>query len=202
MRVLRAGSTIAIIAVIVATLAFAAPAAQTASPPAQKQIAALKKQVAGLKRQVKDLKGQLAFVNGVVASLQPQVALIPQLAEIAEATGGYRQLANALADGYVYAGAACVPQAGIHYVRQGWPTDDLLDPLRPEFLMYATIGGSLKLVAVEYAVPMRFSRPTLFGQVFQRYTGGPGEPIWYLHVWLWHLNPAGVFSDFNSSVEC
>jgi hypothetical protein len=202
MRVLRVAGTAVVASAVVASLAFAAPAAQTASPPAQKQIAALKKQVAALKRQVKDLKGQIGFLNGVLATLQPQVALIPQLAEIAEATGDYRQLANALADGYVHAGVACIPQAGIHYVRQGWPTDDLLDPLRPEFLMYVPSGGGLKLVAVEYAVPMRFSRPTLFGQVFQRYAGGPGESIWYLHVWLWQLNPAGVFSDMNSSVEC
>lgn len=202
MRVLRAVGTAAVVAAIVASLAFAAPAAQTASPPAQKQIAALKKQVAALKRQVKDLKGQVEFANGVIATLQPQVAAIPQLAEIAEATGEYRQLANALANGYVHAGVACIPTAGIHYVRQGWPTDELLDPLRPEFLMYVPSGGGIKLVAVEYAVPMRFSRPTLFGQVFQRYAGGPGEPIWYLHVWLWQLNPAGVFSDTNRSVEC
>jgi hypothetical protein len=202
MRVLRVLATAVVVSAVVAALAFAAPAAQTASPPAQKQIAALKKQVAALKRQVKDLKGQVEFVNGLVKTLQPQVDSIPQLAEIAEATGEYRNLSDALADGYVHAGAACIPSAGIHYVRQGWPTDDLLDPLRPEFLMYAPSGGGLKLVAVEYAVPMRFSRPTLFGQVFQRYAGGPGEPIWYLHVWLWQLNPAGLFSAENSAVEC
>ena len=202
MRVLRAVSIAAVVAAVIASLAFAAPAAERVSPPAQKQIVALKKQVAALKRQVKDLKGGLAFIDGVVKTLQPQVESIPQLAEIAAATGAYRNLANALADGYVHAGATCIPRAGIHYMRQGWPTDDLIDPLRPEFLMYMSSGGGFKLVAVEYAVPMRFSRPTLFGQVFQRYGGGPGKPIWYLHVWLWQLNPAGVFSDVNTSVEC
>ena len=130
------------------------------------------------------------------------MALIPQLAEIAAATARYRTLSSALADGYVHAGAACIPTAGITDVKGSWPTDAVLDPLEPEFLMYATVGGAMKLLAVEYAVPMRFPQPTLFGHPFTADTGGPGEPIWYLHVWLWHLNPAGPLAELNATVEC
>ena len=203
MRMLRLAGTTALALAIVAALAFAASAAQTASPPPQKQVAALEKQVTQLKRQVKELKAQVKVLSGLVATMQPQVALIPQLAEIAAATGEYRTVANALADGYVYAGVACIPKAGIHYAKGAWPTDDLLDPLRPEFLMYAPSGSGLKLVAVEYAVPARFARPTLFGRPFDSYSGGlGGEPLWFLHVWLRQLNPAGFLSGENPTVEC
>ena len=124
----------------------------------------------------------MKFLTGRVATLQAEASLIPQIAAIAAATAKYRNLAGALADGYVYAGVDCIPTAGIHYVRGSWPSDDLLDPLQPEFLMYAPGAGGLTLVAVEYAVPTRFRRPTFLGGTFEEYAGGPGEPIWGLHI--------------------
>ena len=181
---------------------FASPAVDMAGDPLKKQIAALKKQVRILQGQRNGLKEQVSSLSGRVTSLQQETALTPQLAEIAAASGRYRELANALADGYVKAESSCVPNAGFHYMRGAWPSDNVLDPLKPEFLMYAPNGGSLKLVAVEYAVPLRFPRPTFLGGSFQSYTGGPGEPIWYLHLWLWHLNSEGIFSALNRTVQC
>lgn len=69
--------------------------------------------------------------------------------------------------------------------------------------MYAQVAGALKLVAVEYAVPARFPRPTFLGGTFGMYSGAlGGQPVWGLHVWLWHLNPAGLFAPENRTVEC
>ena len=186
---------------IAISAAFASTVTDTARTP-QQQIAALKKQVRTLKAQVKDLNGQLSFVNGRIASLQQEATAIPQLAAIAAATGRYREVANAVADGYVRVDAPCLPTAGYHYVRGAWPTDNALDSLKPEFLMYAPSSAGLTLVAVEYAVPARFPRPMFLGGTFENYSAGPGEPIWYLHVWIWHLNPAGTFSTNNRIVEC
>jgi cell division protein FtsB len=172
------------------------------STPRQ-QIAALKRQVQALKAQVKDLRGNVKFLNARVAALQEEATLTPQLAEMAVATAKYRTLDNALADGYVYAGVPCIPKAGVHYVLGGWPDDDVLDALRPEVLMYAQVAGVQKLVALEYAVPARYPRPKFLGGTFEMYSGAlGGHRMWFLHVWLWHLNPAGLFAAENSSVEC
>jgi cell division protein FtsB len=185
-----------------ASLASTATVQQGGVTPKQ-QIAALKKQVQALKAHVKDLQSNVKFLNARVTALQEEASLIPRLAEIAVATSKYRSLDGALADGYVHAGVPCIPNAGVHYVRGGWPDDDVLDPLRPEFLMYAQVAGALKLVAVEYAVPARFPRPTFLGGTFEMYSGAlGGQPVWGLHVWLWHLNPAGLFSALNRTVEC
>jgi hypothetical protein len=202
MRALVVALVFVAVPAVAVTVAFAAIPEATDQVTPKQQIAALKKQVRALKAQVKDLQGQVRFLNGRVATLQQEAALIPQLAEIAAATGKYRDVANAHADGYIHAGAACIPTAGIHYQRGGWPSDDKLDPLQPEFLMYAPTDAGLSLVAVEYAVPARFPRPTFLGGTFETYTGGPGEPIWYLHVWLWQLNPAGLLSPLNRTVGC
>jgi hypothetical protein len=187
----------------VAAVAYTATVSKASEQQTPKQqIAALKKQIRVLRAQVKGLQGEVKFLNGRVAALQQEAQLIPQLADIAAVTGKYRDLATALAEGYVKVDAPCIPQAGSHYQRGGWPSDNVLDSLRPEFLMYAPSNAGPKLVAVEYAVPARFPRPTFLGGAFETYTNGPGEPIWYLHLWLWQLNPAGVFSPMNMTVEC
>jgi len=201
-RLLGVAVAFVVVPAIAISATFASPTADTVGDPLKKQIAALKKQVRILKGQRNDLTEQVKVFRGQVTSLEQEAALIPQLAEIAAATGRYRELANALADGYVKADSSCIPTAGIHYVRGEWPNDNVLDPLKPEVLMYAPSGGSLKLVALEYAVPTRFPRPSFLGRSFSFYGGGPGEPIWFLHVWLWHLNPAGTFTALNGTVGC
>jgi cell division protein FtsB len=204
-RLLGVVAVFVLVPAIGVSAAFASPALAKAGSPLERQIAALKKQVRALTGQRNELRQEVRFLKGRVTSLQQdaeqQTALIPQLAEISAATGRYRELANALADGYVQH-SGCIPTAGTHYMRGGWPSDDVLNPLEPEFLMYASIGGSLKLVAVEYAVPARFPQPKFLGGTFEIYAGGPGEPIWFLHVWLWHPNPAGTFAAVNRTVTC
>jgi hypothetical protein len=188
-----------------AAASFASPTTggSVAVTPKQ-QIAALKKQIRALQAQVKDLQGNVKLLNGRVAALQKEASLIPQLAEIAALTAKYRSIEGAVADGYVQVGPACIPRGGTHYVKPSLANDDLLDPLQPDTLMYARVGGALKLVAVEYSVPTRYARPASFlGGTFEQYSGAlGGPPVWYVHIWLWHLNPAGLFSAENSTVEC
>ncbi|HEV2736907.1 MAG TPA: hypothetical protein VGV85_18850 [Longimicrobiaceae bacterium] len=60
------------------------------------------------------------------------------------------------------------------------------------------------MTGVEYVVPYSgrppdSSPPTVTGQRLKR-----SDPlqIWYLHVWVWKDNPAGLFADWNPEVEC
>jgi hypothetical protein len=97
---------------------------------------------------------------------------------------------------------------GIHFVNvtvQGPP-----DPMKPNVLIYEPSGGKLKLVAVEWLVPLAAAkeRPTLLGQPFQGPMEGH-EPLipknfthYDLHAWLFKDNPLGMFSPTNPDVSC
>ncbi|MCC6612417.1 MAG: hypothetical protein IT320_03005 [Anaerolineae bacterium] len=101
---------------------------------------------------------------------------------------------------------------GQHYVNGDLLGDDVLDPLKPEALVYEPLGdGAMTLVAFEYIVPAAVwdpndtgrEAPTLFGQTFSLKTNIPDTPpIWALHIWLWTHNPAGMFADYNPLVVC
>jgi hypothetical protein len=97
---------------------------------------------------------------------------------------------------------------GIHFVNltvQGPP-----DPMKPNVLIYEPDGGKLRLVAVEWLVPLAAAkeRPSLFGQPFQGPMEGhePLIPQGYyhydLHAWLFKDNPLGMFSPTNPNVTC
>jgi len=97
---------------------------------------------------------------------------------------------------------------GIHFVNltiQGPP-----DPLKPNVLLYEPVDGKLKLVGVEWLVPLAFAkeRPTLLGHPFQGPMEGH-EPLipkgfhhYDLHAWLFKDNPLGMFSPTNPNVTC
>jgi hypothetical protein len=97
---------------------------------------------------------------------------------------------------------------GVHFVNlmvQGPP-----DPSKPNVLVYEPqAGGKLKLVAVEWLVPLAAvkERPTLLGQPFQGPMEGhepliPRDFLHYdLHAWLVD-NPNGMFSPTNPNVNC
>lgn len=97
---------------------------------------------------------------------------------------------------------------GIHFVNltvSGPP-----DPMRPNVLIYEPDGGKLRLVAVEWLVPLAVAkeRPTLLGQPFQGPMEGH-EPLipkdfahYDLHAWLFKDNPLGMFSPTNPDVTC
>ena len=101
---------------------------------------------------------------------------------------------------------------GQHYVNGDLAGDDVLDPMKPEALVYEpTEDGQMNLVAFEYLVfadtwdPNNTGReaPELFDQPFHLITTIPNTPpVWALHLWLWTDNPDGLFSDFNPIVFC
>ena len=101
---------------------------------------------------------------------------------------------------------------GQHYVNGEFAGDDILDPMKPEALVYEPAeDGQMNLVAFEYLVfadtwdPDNTGReaPELFDQPFHLITTVPNTPpFWALHLWLWTDNPDGLFSDFNPIVFC
>ncbi len=109
-------------------------------------------------------------------------------------------------DGYMaYAKGAM----GVHFVNvtvQGPP-----DPMKPNVLIYEPVGKELKLVAVEWLVPLTpdtKERPALFGQPFMGPMEGhepliPKDFVHYdLHAWLFKSNPLGMFEPTNPDVTC
>jgi hypothetical protein len=98
---------------------------------------------------------------------------------------------------------------GVHFVNatiQGGP-----DPMKPNVLIYEPVGKSLRLVAVEWLVPLTpdlKQRPMLFGHPFMGPMEGH-EPLipraylhYDLHAWLFKPNPLGMFAATNPNVHC
>ena len=125
------------------------------------------------------------------------------------ATSAYHDLAKAQAAGYPTTTPACIADStqggmGRHYFDRKI-YDDSVDVAHPEMLLYAPMpDGSLRFVAVEYVIPFRLrpaaaTPPKLFGQSFK-----PHDEFkyWYLHVWAWDKNSAGLFADWNPAIKC
>ena len=136
-------------------------------------------------------------------------AVLRDLETLREATRPYHDLKAAQAAGYPMPMPACIVDStmggmGHHYYHRAL-ADSTLDIARPEMLIYApTPDGKFKFVAVEYIVPYRVlpstaKAPRLFGQEFR-----PHEQFkyWYLHVWAWEKNAAGLFADWNPKIRC
>jgi hypothetical protein len=136
-------------------------------------------------------------------------AVLRDLETLRNATRPYHDLKAAQAAGYPMPMPACVADStmggmGRHYYDRAL-ADSTLDIARPEMLIYAPLpDGNLKFVAVEYIVPYRIlpstaKAPRLLGQEFR-----PHEQFkyWYLHVWAWEKNAAGLFADWNPKIRC
>jgi len=75
---------------------------------------------------------------------------------------------------------------------------------QPELLLYEPEKhGKLRLVAVEYIVPLTAwtspKPPRLFGRDFKV---NEQFQVWALHAWVWKENPSGIFADWNPRVNC
>ncbi len=159
------------------------------------------------------LMALVAVLSPVVAVAAPSNAALTlerELAAVRRATAKYHDVEKALADGYI-AALHCVSVPGLggmgyHYIKPSLATDLALDPLQPEFLLYAPSGSGLRLVAVEYFVAnVGQERPEVMGIPLHGPMPGhePGMPEHYdLHAWIWQPNPNGMFADFNPNVSC
>jgi hypothetical protein len=119
------------------------------------------------------------------------------LADTRRATNKYHDIDAALAAGYDDL-HLCISQMGQHYTKDGGNEeflDGILDPEKPEALVYADDGeGGLKLVAVEWV-------STTPGSVVGQDLHLNAElGVYVLHAWIWQGNPEGVFADMNPNI--
>lgn len=127
-----------------------------------------------------------------------------ELAKVRAATARYHDLDAAVADEYELLDVCFQDEAngagmGYHYWVGPDDLDAQVDALAPEALVYEPTDHGLKLVAVEYIVPIGLSNepPVVLGQPMHQ---PPGLPFWVLHAWVWQPNPDGVFADYNPQV--
>jgi hypothetical protein len=140
----------------------------------------------------------LAFVGAPVIVRGDDVgaATLRQLAIARAATVQYHDPAVALADGYVNLGAG---EHGIEFVNFGL-VDCHFDPAKPEALRYEESGDGLRLIGVEYAIPIACTAtpPEGFAGDADVWEPEPGVPVWTLGAWIWVGNPGGVFGERES----
>jgi hypothetical protein len=136
-----------------------------------------------------------------VAPANDEPLPVRELASARSATERYRDLQRALKDGYVDIGVV-LPNMGRHYVKESL-MDTTFEAERPEILVYTEdLGGRMKLVAVEYAVPLALSdaAPDGFPGGADVWFADQRFKLWTLHAWFWKENPDGVFNPTNRRV--
>ena len=180
-----------------------------------------------MKPPVKSLAGAaLALLLGLHApafghahAAESEASIQTAINEVRRATKKFHDIQVAVQEGYAAfadRNGYCVAQPGqgamgIHYLNGGL-LDAVLDPLRPEALMYQpTKDGRLELLGVEYIVfqdvwdALQPQPPVLFGHPFHlvRAPNRYNVPAFYeLHLWVWEHNRNGIFNDWNPQVRC
>jgi hypothetical protein len=130
-------------------------------------------------------------------------------ARVRAATASFRDLDSAVTAGYTRTVARCIAHPehgamGYHHANRAL-MDDHVQVEHPEILVYSRLPtGEYVLNGVEYIVPFtarpRDARPPrVMGQALKP---SDGLQLWYLHVWVWKENPAGLFADWNPNVTC
>lgn len=153
--------------------------------------------------------------------------LAKAIAALRDTTDAFHDLNVATAAGYRPSAAGCESSStgamGIHYgnpvllglIPRSSPTtgtDAVIDPLRPEVVMYEPQSdGSRRLVGVEFVVyraawdAVHQQPPSFYGVPFDQRFGANahGHADHYeLHLWLWRHNPNGMFAPWNPKVSC
>jgi hypothetical protein len=135
---------------------------------------------------------------------------------VREATERFRDVTVAEAEGYAlmfgcvsgdYTGAM-----GLHYVNLPLVGDGVLDPTRPEIVIYEPQpDGRLKMTGADFLVfadqwhAANTGTPQLMGQLLHLFESPNrfGLPAFYtLHVWAWKPNPDGTFVNWHPNVSC
>jgi hypothetical protein len=135
---------------------------------------------------------------------------------VREATARFRDPAAAEAEGY-HSLFGCVSgpdfgAMGLHYVNMGLVGDGVLDPMRPEIVIYEPLpNGRLRLIGADFLVlaadwhAKHAAPPELAGQLLHLFESPNrfGLPAFYtLHVWAWKDNPTGMFVNWHAKVSC
>lgn len=125
-----------------------------------------------------------------------------ELQQARAATARYRELKNAVKDGYVDINVVA-QNMGYHFMKMAH-VDGKFDYKQPEILVYNKMdNGSMQLVAVEYAIPLSLSAeaPEGFTGSNDVWDKNTGFGLWLLHAWVWYHNPEGVFNPTNPLVH-
>ena len=159
-------------------------------------------------------------VRGMAQSSPTHAAAAPQAGALVnivrESTERFKDVAIAEAEGYQpMFGCVSGPDSGamgIHYVNFPLVTDGVVDPTRPEIVIYEpAANGRLRLIGADYLVladawdRTHPHAPELEGQLFHMFEAPNrfGLPTFYtLHVWAWKANPTGMFVNWHSDVSC
>jgi hypothetical protein len=137
---------------------------------------------------------------------------------VREATERFHNVKAAEAEGYALT-FGCVSGGeygamGLHYVNFPLVVDGVLDPTRPEIVIYEPLpNGRLRLIGADYLVLADTwhannpagGTPQLGGQLLHLFESPNrfGLPAFYtLHVWAWKENPTGMFVNWHSKVSC
>jgi len=101
---------------------------------------------------------------------------------------------------------------GMHYVNLELVADGVLDPARPEIVIYEPTGnGGRRLIGADFLVfadtwhAANVNTPELMGQLMHRIEAPNryGLPAFYtLHVWAWKTSPTGAFVNWHADVSC
>jgi len=135
---------------------------------------------------------------------------------VRDATERFRDVAVAEAEGYsLMFGCVSGPDSGamgLHYVNLALVGDGVLDPARPEIVIYEPLpDGRLKLTGADFLVfaadwhAANAATPQLMGQLLHLFESPNrfGLPDFYtLHVWAWKPNPTGTFVNWHANVSC
>jgi len=151
-----------------------------------------------------------------VASAHHGTETGPLIKVVREVTERFRDVRVAEAEGYALA-FGCVSGGdygamGLHYVNFPLVLDGVLDPRRPEIVIYEPLpNGRLRLVGADFLVlasdwhSKNPAPPELMGQLLHLFESPNrfGLPDFYtLHVWAWKENPTGTFSNWHANVSC
>jgi hypothetical protein len=102
---------------------------------------------------------------------------------------------------------------GMHFANLETAFDDVLDPARPEIVIYEPTSRGLRLIGADYIILADkwhethppTETPQIMGQLLHRFDAPNrfGMPAFYtLHVWAWKENPTGTFVNWHSKVSC
>ncbi len=127
--------------------------------------------------------------------------VMEELQQVKAATARYNNFNNAIADGYVDINVV-VPHMGHHFLKPDY-LNATFEVDKPEILVYSPhpVTGQMRLVAVEYGVPIALSQNPPEGFTGNLDTWGVyNNELWTLHAWIWEYNPDGVFAPMNPLV--
>ena len=135
---------------------------------------------------------------------------------VREATERFKDVRVAEQEGYsLMFGCVSGPDSGamgLHYVNLPLVLDGVLDPWKPEIIIYEPLpNGKLKMTGADFLVfaedwhKTNAATPALQGQLLHLFESPNrfGLPNFYtLHVWAWKENPTGAFANWHSNVSC